>query len=988
MPDCDDGNPCTADSCDPVTGCRNTPVAAGTSCDDGRYCTTADACNSMGVCTGAPRDCGAPSDTCLLVECNEAADRCEEVRNPSGVPCSSSTKPQVMVILDNSGTMSASTGAGVNSCGRERTRLSDAKCVLSTVVSGYGDIVFGLERFRQVTSGTCSGACSGCGTGTCPATCTGCTATSLSCSACDPSAATPAAGGCPATGGDATQGEILAPIIEDTQPDILRWVDYSCDSCTSGGGNPELGASGTVFTPIAGALRGARRYFEGGDPSFASPINPARTCTPYYVVLITDGTEACSTYADAVRAATELRTTRVGAATFDIRTYTIGVGIAPGSFSAMRLGEVASAGGTMPFFATDEDSLSIAFARILEDSLLVETCNGADDDCDSRIDEGFTLYCDRPGGVTAATLCADPGDPCDGMDDNCARGTEDEVRNACGLCGPVPVEICDRRDNDCDGAVDEPPADCSCIASAELCDGMDNDCDTRVDESLSRGCGFDVGACSVGTETCTAGVWGGCTGSVGSPEECNGIDDDCDGVVDGLTRGCGPMAVGECRPGVEVCAAGAWGACIGAVSPRVELCDGDDNDCDGAVDEADPSVGMACESTCGGGALRCVMGGLACVSDMGAGRAEECNGSDDDCDGLTDEGIGPRGPCDGGGTLCIAGEERCLEGRFQCVGGAPPEPEVCDCVDNDCNEAVDDGASCDAAGAGARCIGAPHCLCARPCDPSEFPCAPGFRCAPPGEVGEGFCLPDECAGVECPPVEGATQVCVAGACVPLCDTVECDETSVCNPVTGRCVSDDCYGFPERCPGGTRCIAGECEGDLCADVDCAEGTFCRAGECVGSCVGVACASGERCEAGACVEDACEGVSCAAREVCDPASGTCVPDACASRACPRNTVCEPRSGRCVRDPCLDVMCPGGGRCVAGECVGEAVRADAGAPAGFDAAVPGQVLAAGGVDCACAVAPRSRPGAAGLLASLVVLGFLVSRAARRARREGGRA
>ncbi|MBM4355576.1 MAG: hypothetical protein FJ109_17605, partial [Deltaproteobacteria bacterium] len=53
-PPCDDGNPCTADSCLPADGsCIHKPVAAP--CDDGNPCTADDHCDS-GVCIGTDQD--------------------------------------------------------------------------------------------------------------------------------------------------------------------------------------------------------------------------------------------------------------------------------------------------------------------------------------------------------------------------------------------------------------------------------------------------------------------------------------------------------------------------------------------------------------------------------------------------------------------------------------------------------------------------------------------------------------------------------------------------------------------------------------------------------------------------------------------------------------------------------------------------------------------------------------------------------------------
>lgn len=67
---CDDGNPCTADSCDLQTGaCLHAPLD-GTGCDDGDACTADDRC-VQGTCQGQPT-CACRSDD----ECPQPEDRC------------------------------------------------------------------------------------------------------------------------------------------------------------------------------------------------------------------------------------------------------------------------------------------------------------------------------------------------------------------------------------------------------------------------------------------------------------------------------------------------------------------------------------------------------------------------------------------------------------------------------------------------------------------------------------------------------------------------------------------------------------------------------------------------------------------------------------------------------------------------------------------------------------------------------------------------
>jgi hypothetical protein len=66
---CDDGNPCTADVCDPVAGCRHTPVANGTACPDGSLCNGTETCQS-GICLpGTALNCD-DGNACTADTCN------------------------------------------------------------------------------------------------------------------------------------------------------------------------------------------------------------------------------------------------------------------------------------------------------------------------------------------------------------------------------------------------------------------------------------------------------------------------------------------------------------------------------------------------------------------------------------------------------------------------------------------------------------------------------------------------------------------------------------------------------------------------------------------------------------------------------------------------------------------------------------------------------------------------------------------------------
>ncbi|HEU4401347.1 MAG TPA: hypothetical protein VFT43_04510, partial [Candidatus Polarisedimenticolia bacterium] len=70
---CDDGNPCTDDTCDAQTGaCSNVVKEHGTACDDGNACTKDDACSANGQCVGVEVVCN-DQNACTKDACENGA---------------------------------------------------------------------------------------------------------------------------------------------------------------------------------------------------------------------------------------------------------------------------------------------------------------------------------------------------------------------------------------------------------------------------------------------------------------------------------------------------------------------------------------------------------------------------------------------------------------------------------------------------------------------------------------------------------------------------------------------------------------------------------------------------------------------------------------------------------------------------------------------------------------------------------------------------
>jgi len=84
---CDDGNPCTVDSCDQAVGCKNVPGNDGVTCDDANACTQGDVCRA-GVCSGGTPPSCDDHDPCTIDFCGPGTAVCQHKSAcDDGNPC-------------------------------------------------------------------------------------------------------------------------------------------------------------------------------------------------------------------------------------------------------------------------------------------------------------------------------------------------------------------------------------------------------------------------------------------------------------------------------------------------------------------------------------------------------------------------------------------------------------------------------------------------------------------------------------------------------------------------------------------------------------------------------------------------------------------------------------------------------------------------------------------------------------------------------------
>jgi hypothetical protein len=314
----------------------------------------------------------------------------------------------------------------------------------------------------------------------------------------------------------------------------------------------------------------------------------------------------------------------------------------------------------------------------------IEVCDGLDNDCNGGVDDGFdtdtdVAHCGACGNrcALAQATVACRAKRC--VIAACQPGYRDANGVAadgceCQLTGGG-AEICDGKDNDCNGKVDDLPA-AMFASDPQHCGSCATNCTTLP--HAAGGCAAGtctIAGCELGWVDRDRMVENGCEYACtpAGPEVCDGRDNDCDGMTDaadadlkapeGLCSRTGECAMGtDGQPARPQCAAPPGGGPVQWVCnyrPTVQttapnqivgqetLCDGLDNDCDGTADESFPQKGQPCDD--GGGAGACGRRGTyMCSPDKTAAVCtfttqasapahEICDGVDNDCDGLTDE---------------------------------------------------------------------------------------------------------------------------------------------------------------------------------------------------------------------------------------------------------------------------------------------------------------------------------------------------------------
>lgn len=659
-----------------------------------------------------------------------------------------SLKPNVTLILDTSGSMVGSTGFGAPTCGAHCSthtntlcntaadcpatetcvaqvdnKLNHAKCAIGSIANSYGDMVLALARFRTTSGGSVSGEFP-----------SGCTSSPPSCTAND------------------NMFELLTPLIDGTNGDAARWVNFTGNTCTTGS-DPEIWTAPNN-TPLGGSLLGSQRYLKGlqatdgttilaaGSSGF-DPIlddatnsvflaksgtgsalcnpNPATCsaaagctgancccasqCRPYIVVMLTDGDENCS--GNASNAATAMLASNVHAIAITniVRTATT-VTVTTAAAHPFAVGNSvvinnvgnAAYNGTFTI-ATVADATHFTYAQ--GGGALAASTGGY-----AALNDPIAISSiARASNVVTVTTAA--AHKLKLTQSVVIAGVTDATFNGTFTVTGVP--------------------DSTHLVFAQ----------TAADGSSSGGTASHAAMLyNYRVETKVIGF--------GTPKPYANIENlaHAGGAPDVVGVNEGYYA--QDQAGIELAISD-----IIAKSVRSELCNNADDDCDTKIDEDFTTKGQACGNGRRGACL--VTGALTCRAD---GTGVTCDAGTAGCSGQPD------------GTSCSATNASGSSITGQCNAGVcdpylvhSTDPEICNNLDDDCDGLIDEGQNC--------CVPSQEI-----CDDLDNDCD--------GHIDQSC----RCSNNNAQICDGSPGSCGAGACV-------------CTPITRSCGQGTCLGV-ETC----------------------------------------------------------------------------------------------------------------------------------------------------------------------------------------------
>lgn len=430
--------------------------------------------------------------------------------------------------------------------------------------------------------------------------------------------------------------------------------------------------------------------------------------------------------------------------------------------------------------------------------------------------------------------CVDADGDRHGVGDGCSGADCDDSEPTIFDGNP---EVCDGRDNNCAGGVDDGPRDCD-PALCEL--GALGYYERPADECTGAGGCVQQPAALCGRYTCDGGGEDG--------DRCATA---CDGEVDAK---CIPAAHCDAAVCLDDLANGA--ACDEASDCASGHCENGfccaDGDCCQVASDC-PTFGTfapVCDTpaTCQGsrGAAVC-NANFECTTQSGVPDDSACTATTvaNDCGwwlpiactGATSQ-TAPACP-----TTCTTSAE-CDAGGW------------CDPASRTCREDLDDGAACGVDDG--RCKSG-HCQ-------NGFCCAGGDCCAAATDCPASYASPPVCTSPVACDGEADVATCVASICGTAADV---DDDRACTAAT---VASDCGPYrPIFCTGSATQTAPACPTSCTGDAECDASAYCNAG---GQCVpdqpdGGTCADDGECVAGHCQNGFCcaSGDCCAADNDCD-------------------------------------------------------------------------------------------------------------------------